>query len=119
MNKIQDAVNGLRQSPGVRGTAVVTTDGLIAASALDPSLGVDVIAGMTSYLMMTTNKGLAEGGLGTCGRLTLTATHGKAVFVDLGESCLVVLFDQFADVNAVRKDIDQAAARIRQSSRLS
>ncbi|MFY9344910.1 MAG: roadblock/LC7 domain-containing protein [Planctomycetota bacterium] len=119
MNKIHDAVAGLRRVPGVRGAAVVTRDGLIAASALDGGVGADVVAGLTSYLMMAANKGLAEGEMGHCGRLTVTATNGKAVFVDLGEACLVVLFDQFADVGAGRKDIDAAADNIRRLSRLS
>lgn len=119
MNKIHEVVTELHQTPGVKGAAVVTMDGLIAASALDASIVADVIAGMTSHLMMTANKSLGEGGLGGCGRLTLTATHGKVVFVDLTESCLVVLFDQFTDPASVSKDIDAAAARIRRSARLS
>jgi predicted regulator of Ras-like GTPase activity (Roadblock/LC7/MglB family) len=118
MNKIQDVVTELRGVPGIKGAAVVTLDGLVAAAALDAGTGADVVAGLASYLLMTTNKSLEEGGMGACSRLSLTATHGKAVFVDLAQSYLVVLFDQFADLAATRKDVDEAAARIRRTMRI-
>jgi predicted regulator of Ras-like GTPase activity (Roadblock/LC7/MglB family) len=118
MSKIHEAVGDLRRVSGVKGAAVVTTDGLIAASALEAGLGTDVVAGLASYLMMTTNKSLGEGSLGGCARLSLHATHGKAILVDLTDSYLVVLFDQFADPSSARKEIDEAAVRIRLASRL-
>jgi predicted regulator of Ras-like GTPase activity (Roadblock/LC7/MglB family) len=119
MSKIHEAVHELRKAPGVRGVAVLTVDGLVAAAALDPALGNDVVAGLASYLLMTTNRSLAEGGLGKCTQLTLHATHGKSVFLDLDDSYLVVLFDQFADVAEAQRQVQDAASRIRRASRLS
>jgi predicted regulator of Ras-like GTPase activity (Roadblock/LC7/MglB family) len=119
MSKIHEAIESLRQAPGVKGAALLTNDGLVAASSLDSSLGVDVIAGLASYLLMTTNKSLADGKLGRCSQLTLHATHGKAVFVDLDESQLVVVFDQFADIADAQKEVQEAALRIRRASRLA
>ena len=119
MSKIQDAVNDLRRAAGVRGAAVLTTDGLVAAQALESGLGSDVLAGLASYLLMTTRKSLAEGSLGACTQLTLHATHGKAVFVDLVDSYLVVMFDQFADVAQAQRQVHDAAVRIRRASRVS
>ncbi len=119
MSKIHDAVGDLRRLPGVKGVAVVTSDGLVAATSLEEGLSADVVAGLSSYLMMTTNKSLAEGGLGGCARLSLHATHGKAILVDLTDSYLVVMFDQFADPMSAHKEIDEAAQRIRRASRLS
>ncbi|MBL8753167.1 MAG: roadblock/LC7 domain-containing protein [Planctomycetes bacterium] len=119
MGKIQDVVGELRQVAGVKGVAVVTLDGLVIATALEEGTSPDVIGGLASYLLMTTNKSLAEGGLGGCTRLSLHATHGKAVFVDLTDSCLVVMVDQFVDPANVRREIDDAAQRIRRASRLS
>jgi predicted regulator of Ras-like GTPase activity (Roadblock/LC7/MglB family) len=119
MTKIHDAVAELRRAPGVKGVAVLTVDGLVAAASLDATVSPDALAGLASYLLMSTNKCLEEGGLGGCGRMTLTATHGKAVFVDLTDSYLVVMFDQFTDVAQSKKEIDDAAGRIRRASRLS
>lgn len=119
MSKIHDAVVELRRTPGVKGAAVLTLDGLVAAASLDSTLGADALAGLASYMLMSANKCLAEGGLGAAARLTLHATHGKAVFVDLTDSYLVVMFDQFTDVTQARKEIDDAAIRIRRASRMS
>ncbi len=119
MSKIHDAVAEVRRAPGVKGAAVLTLDGLVAAASLDETLNGDALAGLASYLLMSTNKCLTEGAMGGCARLTLHATHGKAIFVDLGDSTLVVVFDQFSDVERARKDIDDAAMRIRRASRLA
>lgn len=119
MSKIHEAVAELRTAPGVKGVAVLTLDGLVAAAALDEMAGADALAGLASYLLMSTNKCLVEGGMGGCGRMTLHATHGKAIFVDLTDAYLVVMFDQFTDVAQARKEIDDAATCIRRASRLS
>jgi predicted regulator of Ras-like GTPase activity (Roadblock/LC7/MglB family) len=119
MSKIHDAVTELRRTQGVKGAALLTHDGLVAAASLDESLGADALAGLASYMLMSTNKSLTEGGMGRCARLQLHATHGKAVFVDLTDSYLVVMFDQFTDIANAKKEIDDAAARIRRASRLS
>jgi len=119
MSKIQDAIAELRHAPGVRGAAVVTADGLVAASSLATGLDPDVISGLASYLMMTTNRSLDEGGYGACTKLLLNATHGKAVFVQLDDSYLVVLFDQFAEIDQADREVDDAVARIRRASRLA
>jgi predicted regulator of Ras-like GTPase activity (Roadblock/LC7/MglB family) len=117
MSKIQDAIAELRHAPGVRGAAVVTRDGLVAASSLATGLDPDVISGLSSYLMMTTNRSLDEGGYGVCTKLLLNATHGKAVLVQLDDSYLVVLFDQFAEIDQADREVDEAVTRIRRASR--
>jgi predicted regulator of Ras-like GTPase activity (Roadblock/LC7/MglB family) len=119
MSKIQEAVVELRHAPGVRGAAVVTNDGLVAASSLASGLDPEVISGLSSYLMMTTNRSLAEGSYGGCSKLLVNATHGKAVFVQFDQSYLVVLFDQFAEISEADGQVDEAVVRIRRASRLA
>ena len=119
MSQILDAVTELRNAPGVKGAAVVTNDGLVAASSLSPDLNPDVISGLSSYLMMTTNRSLTEGGYGACSKVQLNATHGKAVFVQLDQSFLVVLFDQFAEVARAEHEVDETVMRIRRAAKLT
>ena len=119
MSKITDAIAELRHAPGVKGAAVVTSDGLVAAASLSTGLSADVVSGLTSYLMMTTNRSLTEGGYGPSTKLLLNATHGKAVFVQLDDSYLVVLFDQFADIDQADREVEEAVQRIRRASRLA
>ena len=56
MNAIQETLVDLRRAPGVKGAALVTSDGLMVGSALDEGAREDVIAGLTSFLLMTTAR---------------------------------------------------------------
>lgn len=118
MSKIHEMLTELRRTPGIKGAAVLTADGLVAAESLDERYRSEVVAGLTSYLLMTTNRSLREGGLGDCSQFVLHATHGKAVFVTLEQAYLVVMFDQFADLQAARQDVVDVAQRIRRSARM-
>ena len=119
MSKIQEAVDELRRAPGVKGVAVVTSDGLVAAQSLASGLDGDVVSGLSSYLMMTANRSLEEGGYGPCGKLLLNATHGKAVFLRIDGNHLVVVFDQFAEIVQADREVEQAAERIRTAAQIS
>jgi predicted regulator of Ras-like GTPase activity (Roadblock/LC7/MglB family) len=118
MSRIHEIVTDLQACPGVKGALVLTQDGLVAASALREEAAGETLAGMASWLAMTAGKVLREGGMGGMSRLWVHATHGKAVLVDLGKSCLVVMLDQFADPERTTPEIDDAVLRIRRASRL-
>ena len=119
MSKIHDAVADLHQLPGVKGVALITNDGLVVASSLHESQQAEVISGLTSYLLMTTQRCLEEGGLGKATQYVVTATHGKAIVVGIEDSSLVVMLDQFADLARARREATDAAQRIRRASRLA
>jgi predicted regulator of Ras-like GTPase activity (Roadblock/LC7/MglB family) len=78
-----------------------------------------VVAGLTSFLIMTTEKALKEVGMPSFAQFAVHATHGKTIVIDLEGSYLIVLLDQFADVEGCRSEIQGAAQRLRRSSRLS
>lgn len=119
MSSIQESLNDLRRSAGVKGCVLITDDGLIVAETLDARFRDDVVAGLTSYLAMVTNKALREAGLESFDQFVLHATHGKAVFLSIENSFLVVLLDQFADLDASRAEIQGTAQRLRRAARLS
>ena len=119
MNAIHETLEELHRNSGIRGASVVTLDGLVAADSLDVGFSSDVVAGLASFLLMTMNRSLREGGMGECRQFMLHATHGKVVLMALDDAYLVVVFDQFADVQAVKGEIAEAAERIRRSSHLS
>jgi len=118
VNAIQETLAQLHADPGIKAASVVTLDGLVAADVLDPRLRSDVIAGLASYLLMTTNRSLREAGLGGCAQFVLHATHGKVILVALAGAYLVVVFDQFADLQHVKSRVATAAQQIRSSSHL-
>lgn len=118
MSSIQDSLNDLRRVDGVKACMLVTNDGLVVAESVGNKFREDILAGLASYLAMTTNKALEEGGLARFDSFTLHAAHGKSVLVDIGEAILVVMLDQFADVDTSRGEIQGTAQRLRRSSKL-
>lgn len=118
MNAIHDTLEELHRTSGVRGASVVTLDGLVAAESLDDRFSGEVVAGLASFLLMSLNRSLREGGLGECTQFMLHATHGKVILTALDDAYLVVVFDQFADVAAIKSEVVEAAKRIRRSSRI-
>lgn len=119
MSSIQETLAELRQAPGVKGCVLMMADGLVVAQALDARFRDDVVAGLASYLMMSTQRVLKEAGLQGLEQMQLHAAHGKAVFVALEGSFLVVLFDQFADLESCRDEVHSTTQRLRRLSRLS
>ena len=118
MTSIHESLAELRRANGVKGCMLLTADGLVVAETMDARYRDDVVAGLSSYLLMTTNKVLAEAGLAAFDQFTVHATHGKTVFVNLDGSFLVVLLDQFADLDGCRQEIQGAAQRLRRTARL-
>lgn len=119
MNAIRDTLEELHQTPGIKGASVVSLDGLVVSEFHRGHFDSEAVAGLASFLLMTTNRSLREGGLGECSQFTLHATHGKVILTALEEAYLVVMFDQFADLKVVKQRAGEAAQRIRRSSRMS
>ena len=104
----------LNRTAGIRGSMVMTQDGIVAASALGPDMEEDVVAALASALLTTVKKsfnhlapdeGLSE--------LVLTASDGKMVFLDLGNAYLVVVAKRDMALAATMVEIQSAAHRIK------
>jgi predicted regulator of Ras-like GTPase activity (Roadblock/LC7/MglB family) len=119
MTAIQDVLEELNRIGGVRGSALVTADGIMVASALRDKSADDVVAGLASFLIATTRRTLEESQLGRFSRFVLTATHGKLVLLDLGDSFLVVLTDQFARLDQCLQEVQEAARQIRRLAQIA
>lgn len=119
MSEIQEMLGELRRLQGVLGAAVLTTEGMCAASDLDAQFDEAAVAGLVSFLMSTTNRSLAEMFDGKCTRMSMFTTHGKVVVAACEASNLVVITDQFTSLNTISQDIDDAVRRLRRVSRIS
>lgn len=119
MTSIQDVLGEMNRITGVRGSALVTADGIMIASALLDKGTDDVVAGLASFLISTTRRALGDSQLGKFSRFVLTSTHGKLVLLDLGESFLVVLTDQFARLDQCLLEIQEAARQIRRLAQIA
>ncbi len=103
----------LNTAVGVKGSAVVTKDGILVKSALDPGLKEEVVSALSSFLISTTRRALKECGIDTFDRFILTSTHGKVILVNLQEAYLVVVADQFINIDLTLVEIMSVARKLR------
>ena len=67
---------------------------------------------LTSFLLSTTNRCLQQASLPGMTQFVLHCTHGKVLVADVGEPFLVVILDQFADLQLCQPDINVAVHRL-------
>jgi predicted regulator of Ras-like GTPase activity (Roadblock/LC7/MglB family) len=103
----------LNEVVGVKGSLVVTKDGIVIASHLGRQLEEDVVAAMAANVVLSTRRTLEGNGLRHFSRFTLVATHGKMVFTDAGPAFLVVVMDRNVELAPVDIEVESAAMRIR------
>lgn len=103
---------------GVRGAAVVTRDGMVAASVLDGSVDEEAVAAIGSYLVKNTVRVLAEVKMEDVERVVIVGTRGKIIVVDAGFAFLMVVIDHTINLDVTMLDVAAAAYRLRKASRL-
>ena len=119
MSEINEILGELHEVSGVKGTAVLTTDGMTVASTLGEEFLSDVVAGLSSFLVSTTRRTLVDAGLGEqFTRFVMNATHGKVILLDLGEAFLVVITNQFTHLQNCLAEVQEAASKIRRVARI-
>lgn len=106
-------LKGLNETVGIRGSMVVSEDGMVIASCLGRQLDEDKVAAMASNAVMSIRRALTSQGMPSFSRFTLTASHGKLVFTDTGIAYLVVVMDRHIDLGPTDIEIESAAMRIR------
>ncbi|MEN8148782.1 MAG: roadblock/LC7 domain-containing protein [Planctomycetota bacterium] len=110
---MREILEGLNESVGIRGSMVVSDDGMVIASSLGRQLDEEKVAAMASNAVMSIRRALAKQELPNFSRFTLTASHGKLVFTDTGIAYLVVVMDRNIDLGPTDIEIESAAMRIR------
>lgn len=119
MNAMEAAISGLAQSDGVRGAAVITEDGMMVASALQGRFDLDVVAGLTSFVIATTRRVMLADGYDRLDRFVVHATHGKFVLSDIGNAFLIAITDQFVQLEPVLEVVAEATENLRRLARVS
>ena len=117
---MQDVLDALNQEMGVRGSLVVTDDGVVAAASLVREEDQrPARRARNRHIAKRSNQALREGGLEGHNRLVLDAEYGRIVLYDLHVASLVVVLDRTISSDATMIEIESAASRIRRIGRLS
>jgi len=104
----------LNENPGIRGSMVMTQDGIVAAAALGPDLEEEVVAALSSTLLTAVKRAVHEvTPEEDVTAFVLMATDGKLVFLDLDNAYLVVVTKRDLELNTTMVEIESAGKRIR------
>lgn len=91
---MKNVLEELNQEVGIKGSMVITPDGIMVASALGPDLEEELVAAIVSSLLVATKRSLgqikATDDLSAC---VISAAEGKIMFYDMGNAYLVVVAD--------------------------
>lgn len=109
----------LNREVGVKGSMVVTQDGIVVASDLGSGLNDDLVAAVSSNAIMTINTSLQKIGQQNLTKFVLEAGFGKIVIIDIGIAYLVVILDQRINMDVTLIAISGAAYRIRQMGQIT
>ncbi|MHC4600213.1 MAG: roadblock/LC7 domain-containing protein [Planctomycetota bacterium] len=108
----------LNHGVGVRGSMIVTQEGITVAAALGGELEEDRVAAMASSVIQETQRCFGKLELGTFNEFILTAAHGKMVFHDIGAAFLVVLTDKAINLDHTLIEIRGAAFKIKSRAKI-
>ncbi len=108
---MDEILRSLNKEAGVTGSAVVSKDGLVIATALDQD--EESVAGMAASVFQSaaTTSGIMS--IGTINMITLESDKGKAFMIDLPDAFLVVLTNSEVNLGRLRIEIRKAAAQLR------
>jgi len=113
-----DILQKLNKGLGVRGSMIVTTEGIVIKSILGPDLEEDRVAAMASAVIQEIQRCLTKLSLGTLTQFILTAFHGKMVFQDCGPAFLVVLTEKSINLDHTLIEIRGAAFKIKSKAKI-
>jgi hypothetical protein len=110
---MRDVLLGLNKEVGVRGSMILTRDGVVVASEIGPPLNGDQVAAIASNAINRTNASLRAVGAGDFLRVLFDATFGKLIFMGTGDAYLVVVLDKQINVDFTMLAVASAARKIR------
>ncbi len=100
---MKEILDRLNQDTGIRGSMVMTPDGIMVSAALAKDMEEDRLAAIVSAVLTSARRSL--GATGHAGRIrscALRGANGRLLFLDMGKAFLVVVAnaDQEIDPNA-------------------
>lgn len=110
---MKEVLEELNQEVGVKGSMVVTHDGVVVTAHVAPPLNSDQVAAIASNSIKDINASLGEIGAKPFTKYIFNSTYGKMVFLETGAAYLVVILDKHLNLDFTMLAIASAGRRIR------
>jgi predicted regulator of Ras-like GTPase activity (Roadblock/LC7/MglB family) len=110
---VRSVLEGLADIPGVRGSLVVTQDGMVVDSLIGKSLREEVVGAMAASLIIGVRRHLEKAQRPPFESLTVVSTHGKLIVADTGTAFLVVILDKNIDLGHAELELRSAVRKVK------
>lgn len=110
---MRQVLGDLNKEVGVKGSMVLTRDGVVVASEIPPPLNGDQVAAIASGTIQRINRSLRDIGSGEFTRFLFNSTYGKMIFTETGEAYLVVVLEKHINIDFTMLSVLSAARKIK------
>jgi uncharacterized protein len=110
---MRDVLLGLNKEVGVKGSMIVTRDGVVVAAEILPPLQGDAVAAIASNSIQRLNMGLRNLGANGFSRYLFNASYGKMIFIETGDVYLMVVLDKGINIDFTMLAVASAARKIK------
>ena len=110
---MKDVLRRLNSEVGVKGSMLLTPDGIVIASELGMGLQEEVVAAISSSAIMGIGGALQQIGGDGFTRFSFTASHGKMVILRTGDAYLVAVLEPSINLDVTMISIVSAARKLK------
>ena len=89
--QLETILSGLKKTGGVKGSAVISRDGLIVASDLSENVDADTFAAMSAAMQGAAETAASELKQGNLKQIIVEADKGKVITTSAGEKTILVI----------------------------
>ena len=112
-NRMKEVLQALNLEVGVKGSMVMTRDGVVVHSEISPPLSPDLVGAVASSTVQDINGALKGAGAREFGKFIFNSSFGKMIFHDTGDAYLVVILDKSINLDFTLLSISSAARKIK------
>ena len=110
---MKDVLVSLNKEVGVKGSMIVTRDGVVVAAEILAPLVGDTVAAIASNSIQRVNAALRGLGANNFSRYLFNSSYGKMIFTETGDAYLVVVLDKHINIDFTMLAVASAARKIR------
>ena len=110
---MKEVLQQLNAEVGVKGSILLTHDGLVMASEIAGTLDRDTVAANASATLMAIRRAVQGVGIDGFSKFVCNSRFGKMVLVETGDMYLVVVLDKSINLDYTMMSVTAAAHRIR------
>lgn len=116
---MKNLLKELNEGVGIRGSLVMTRDGVVAASCLPRDVDETAVAALTSSVLLALQGASAGTRFEGAERFTLSAKHGRLIFEILESLVLVVVTEKDIQLDITLLEIAGMGRRLQRMTRIS